>query len=410
MFDFANSSYTTVIVTVAFSVYFTQLVAPGESADRLWGIGLLLSNALVVLSAPIVGAIADDSGRKKALLLVTYLTCVIGTASLFVVGPGQIVLGLGLFILSNFAYASGENLAGAFLPEIAEPEAMGKISGIAWGLGYLGGLASLLIIRPLIAPGFDLSNLSNLRWIGPVTGLFFLLAAIPTFLFLKERAPRGPRRSLREYGEVGFSRLRTSIGSLRHFSELAKFLVVFFLFSCGLKSVIAFAAIFAERTIGFEADELILLFLVLQISAAAGALGFGLLQDRIGAKRTLHIALVLWIGISIATYLCETKALFWGIGLASGLGIGSLQSASRALVGLLSPVGKAGEFFGFWGLADKLSYGVGAVVFGLVSSGAGNQRLAIVVNGLFFVLGVIGLFWVNEAAGRKAAAEWNDPA
>jgi UMF1 family MFS transporter len=410
MFDFANSSYTTIIVTVAFSIYFTKLVAPGAQADWLWSVGVSISNILVVLTAPVIGAVADDSGRKKLFLALSYLACVSGTAVLYFVLPGQVGLGLALFIFSNVAYSFGENLAGAFLPEISTRDNIGRISGFGWGLGYFGGLASLILIQPLLRPGFTLENLGNLRLVWVLTAMFFLFAGLPTFLFLRERAPKGPKRSLVGYARIGFSRLAATAHALGHFSELARFLAVFFVYSCGLMSVIAFAAIFAERSIGFGPADLIGLFIVLQVSAAIGAVLFGWIQDQLGVKRTVVVTLLLWIAVSIGAYLSQTKTSFWGVALASGLGIGSLQSASRALVGLFSPTSKSGEFFGFWGLSQRAAYAVGPAVFGFISSSTGSQRLAILVNAGFFVAGLLGLGWVNVERGRKAAEAWVDSA
>jgi UMF1 family MFS transporter len=408
MFDFANSSYTTVIVTVAFSVYFTQLVAPAGRADFLWSVGVTLSNSLVVLLAPLVGAVADDSGRKKAFLFASYLVCVAGTASLWFVLPGMVALGLALFVVSNLAFSFGENFAGAFLPEISTPKNIGKISGFGWGLGYFGGLACLLAIFPFLRGDFVLSNLAQLRVSWLVTALFFLLAGIPTFVLLRERAPRGPRRSVAGYARVGYRRVSATVRSLGHFSQLARFLAVFFVFTCGLAAVIYFSAIYARTTLGFEAGELIVLFLVVQVSSAAGALGFGWLQDRLGAVFTIRITLVLWIGVCVVAFFTGSKATFFAVSLAAGLGIGSLQSASRAMVGLFSPLEKTGEFFGFWGLAGKGAFAVGPLVFGVLSSLTGSQRVAILSTGVFFVAGLVGLAWVDEKAGRAAAEAWDE--
>jgi UMF1 family MFS transporter len=408
MFDFANSSYTTVIVTVAFSIYFTKIVAPGERADWLWGLAITISNLIVVLLAPVMGAISDDSGRKKHFLFATYAMCVLGTASLYWVLPGGVWLGVCLFVISNVAYSLGENFAGAFLPELSTPANIGRISGFGWGLGYLGGLGCLLLVLPRVSPGFTLENLTNLRITWVLTAAFFLLAGLPTFLLVRERAERGPVRSLREYAGVGFSRLVTSARSLKHFAELGRFLIIFFVYSCGLMSVISFAAIFAERNLGFSAKDLMVLFIVLQLSSAVGAIGFGALQDRLGAKVTIQIALVLWLVLSVSAYLCTSKNVFWFIALAAGLGIGSLQSASRGLVGLFSPRSKAGEFFGFWGLASRGAYALGPLVFGLVSSFSGSQHLALLINAGFFLVGLWLMQYVNEEAGREAAQSWQE--
>jgi len=408
MFDFANSSYTTVIVTVAFSVYFTRLVAPSGRADFLWSLGVTVSNGLVVLLAPLVGAVADDSGRKKTFLFASYLVCVVGTASLWLVRPGMALTGLALFVVSNVAFSFGENFAGAFLPEISTADNIGRISGFGWGLGYFGGLACLAAVFPFIRGDFVLANLDNLRLAWPVTAVFFLVAAIPTFVLLKERAPRGPRRGLLEHAQVGYARLRETLQSLGHFRQLARFLAVFFVFTGGLAAVIYFSAIYASQTLGFEAIELMVLFMVIQVSSALGALAFGWLQDRFGASPTLRFTLVLWIAVCVAAFFTRDKTVFFAVALAAGLGIGSLQSASRAMVGLFSPLEKTGEFFGFWGLAGKAAFAVGPLVFGALSSLTGSQRVAILSTAVFFVVGLIGLSWVDEAAGRAAAASWHE--
>jgi len=407
MFDFANSSYTTVIVTVAFGVYFTRLVAPEGQGDSLWGRSIAVGNLIVLLLSPIVGAVADDSGRKKLFLFFTYATCVLGTALLYFATPGRVGLALALFVLSFVGFSFGENLAGSFLPEISTPKNIGKISGLGWGLGYFGGLGSLLLVQPLLAGDFAEANLPNLRLAWLVTALFFLLAALPTFLFLKERAPRGTGTAL-QYIRDGFLRLAETARSVRHFSEIVRFLVVFFFFYAGLSSVVAFAGIYAANTLGFEFKELILLFILLQLSSAGGAFAFGWLQDRIGATRTVQIALVLWILVCAGAYFAQTKTAFWGVALFAGLGIGSLQSASRAIVGLFAPPEKTAEFFGFWGLAGKAAYMVGPLLFGEIASRVGSQRVAMLSTGAFFVLGLIGMAFVDERRGRAAAAAWHE--
>lgn len=409
MFDFANSSYTTIIVTVAYSIYFTKMLAPAESADWWWGVAVAISNAIVLATAPIVGAIADGSGRKKLFLAATYLVCVGGTAALYFVLPGQLALGILLFVVSNVAFSFGENFAGAFLPEISTPKNIGKISGFGWGLGYFGGLGSLLLVLPLLSGGFDIGNLENLRLTWVATAGFFLLAGIPTMVLLRERAERGPARSLWGYSREGFERLRDTLVSLRHFSELARFLVVFVIYSSGLMAVIAYSAVYAERTIGFEAADLTKMFIILQISSAAGALLFGWIQDRLGAKPTVQVTLLLWIAVAVAAYLTTSKTTFLYVALAAGLGIGSLQSASRAIVGLFSPPEKSGEFFGFWGLAQRAAYIVGSVAFGAFSSISGSQRTAILATGAFFVVGLLAMTWISIERGRAAAEAWETP-
>jgi MFS transporter, UMF1 family len=407
MFDFANSSYTTIIVSVAFGIYFTRLVAPEGKGDSLWGLAILLGNLFVLLLSPVIGAVADDSGRKKLFLTFTYATCVVGTALLWFVTPGRVVLGLVLFVLSFVGFSFGENLASSFLPEISTPENVGRISGFGWGLGYFGGLACLVLVLPLLKGGYTLENLGNLRLAWLATALFFLVAALPTFLFLRERAPRGTGTAM-EYVRAGFVRIASTAHSVRHFSELVRFLTVFFVYSMGLTSVIAFAGIFAERTLKFTSLEVTYLFIALQLTSAGGAFLFGYIQDRVGASRTIQAALVIWILVCVGTYFCQSKELFWVIAMGAGLGIGSLQSASRGMVGLFSPPEKSGEFFGFWGLAGKGAYMLGPFIFGLISTATGSQRVAILSTAVFFIAGLIGMAFIDERRGHAEAASWNE--
>jgi UMF1 family MFS transporter len=416
MFDFANSSYTTVIVSLAYSIYFTRLVAPAGKGDLLWGLALAVGNLFVLVLSPVVGAIADDSGRKKQFLAYTYATCVLGTALLWFVTPGRVALGFTLLVISFIGFSFGENLCGSFLPEISTPANIGRISGLGWGLGYFGGLGAILLIRPLLAGGYTLENAENLRLAWLLTALFFLVAALPTFLFLRERAPRGSGTAA-EYVRAGFSRIAETFRSVRHFRQLVRFLSVFFVYSMGLTAVIAFAGIFAEKTLSFTPGDLVLLFIFLQLSSAGGAFVFGLLQDRLGAAFTIQMTLVLWILVCAGVYACgdgkgtvfgavDGKELFWWVAIAAGLGIGSLQSASRGLVGLFSPPEKSGEFFGFWGLAGKGAYMVGPAVFGVISSVTGSQRVAILATGIFSVLGLVGMAFVDEKKGHAEADAW----
>jgi UMF1 family MFS transporter len=406
MFDFANSSYTTIVVTVAFGTYFTTLVAP-ERGDALWATGLLVSNVTVMALSVVLGAIADGAARKKAFLFASYLLCVIGTAGLWYAVPGRAVLALGLFVLSNIAFSLGENFTSSFLPELSTPKNIGKISGIGWGLGYFGGLLSLALVMPLVAGDFVMENLTNLRRVWLVTAAFFLLAGLPTFLLLRERALPTPGRSWSEHAADGVRRVLETAREVRHFRQLARFLGAFFLFQCGLATMVAFSGPYASRTVGFDGSDLIVLFLVVNVSAALGALGFGWIQDRVGVKRTVIVTLVIWVVVCVAAYLVTTRAQFWGVALFAGLGIGSLQSAARSMVGLFAPTEKSGEFFGFWGFVGKAAFATGPFVFGMISSSTGSQRLAILSTAAFFFLGLLAMLTVDTEAGRRAADEWD---
>jgi len=409
MFDFANSSYTTMIVTFAYSVYFVETVVPGggydkETGDLLWGLSFGLSQGLVLITAPVLGAIADFSGAKKRFLLFTYLACVVATACLGFVGPGDIALGISLFVVSNVFYSSGENLIAAFLPEIAPPERMGRVSGLGWALGYFGGLASLALCFPFLEDGVGAANATSVRISFVVVATFFLLAGLPTFLFLRERAGTQASPAQKGYIAVGFARVFETLRHVRRYRQLSRFLFVFLSYNCGIIIVVAFAVIYAKRELGMTQLELLWLFIILQVSASVGAFVLGVLQDRLSSKFAIQVSLILWLAVCVGAYATESKPAFYLIANVAGLAMGSAQSAGRALVGTFSPSERSGEFFGFWGLFWKLSGLVGPPLFGLASASFG-MRTAILLTGTFFVLGMVGMLGVDEAAGRQAAMD-----
>jgi MFS transporter, UMF1 family len=355
------------------------------------------------LTAPLLGAIADYSASKKKFLFLSYSTCILFSALLYFVTPGAVWLGLILFIVANFAYSSGENLIASFLPEIAKPEDMGKISGFGWSLGYIGGLLTLVCCLPFLKGGFGLQNADNLRTTNLIVAAFFLFAGIPTFLFVKQRKAASTLPEGMSYFGMGMQRIQDTFHHLKNFSELSKFLIVFAIYNCGVTTVVFFASIYAVQTIKLTPNELIFFFLITQVSSSLGAFLFGIIQDKIGAKNTIYITLVLWLLVTVGAYFSTNRIAFYIIGNLAGLGLGSSQSAARALVGRFSPVEKSGEFFGFWGLFWKLSTAIGPLVFGTLSSTTGSQRLAILATGMFFLFGMIGLTFVNEKKGLDAA-------
>jgi UMF1 family MFS transporter len=410
MFDFANSSYTTIIITAVFSAYFIETVAGGGEpaaldgvdpapsggtrGDFLWGLSVFISLGMVLVTAPILGAIADFTAAKKRFLFLSYLACVVTTALLFFVREGDIALGMTLFIISNFFYSMGENLVSGFLPDLAPPERMASLSGYAWALGYFGGLGSLLACRPLLE--------DHLPWAFPVTAAFFLAGGIPTFVWVRERGSRQAMPPGENLFTMGFRRVRQTLGRVRHFRQLFRFLVIFCFYNAGVMIVVTFAVPFARREIGMSGEQVTNFMIVLQISAALGAFLFGLLQDRAGARRTLMITIVIWIGVTVGAYFVTSVAYFYVIGNAAGMAMGAIQSGSRALVGIFSPEGRSAEFFGFWGLSWKLSGACGPLFFGTVAQWHG-YRPAILWTSCLFLGGLIGLAFVDEKEGRRAA-------
>jgi UMF1 family MFS transporter len=411
MYDFANSGYTTVVLTAVFNAYFVGVVAGSGrdhdgSATLLWSAAMAVTNLLVLASAPVLGAIADFGAHKKHFLAASTVGCVVFTAALGAVGPGDVAIGTVFVVLSAFMFATGENLIASFLPEIAAPRDMGRVSGYGWSLGYLGGLAVLALCLAYIqwaeARGQGAAQFVPVTmWI---TATAFALAAAPTFLWLRERAAAQRKPAGRGYLAIGFERLRATLVHVRHYRDLFRFLVALAVYYSGINTVVVLAAVYAQEVMGFGMRETILLVLVVNVTAAAGAFGFGLVQDRLGSVRTLAATLAVWIAALVLAYFVETRAGFWVVANLVGVALGSSQSAGRALVGQFSPPARTAEFFGLWGFAGKLAAVVGPMTYGLVTFVTrGNHRLALLTTALFFVAGLALLATVNERRGRAAA-------
>ncbi len=404
MYDFANSGYTTVVITAIFNAYFVAVVAQRAPwATLAWTATLAVSYALIVLTAPLIGAWADARAAKKRLLAITTLGCVIFTAALYFTGPGTLAVAIACVIASNFFFGTGENLIAAFLPELAKSRAMGRVSGWGWSLGYLGGLLSL---------GACLAWLSQARAAGRetaqavpetmlITAALFAVASLPTFLFLRERAvPQAADGIV----HTAWSRLAATLGHARRFRDLSRFLACTLFYQAGIAAVITLAAIYAQEAMKFSTQDTLVLILVVNLTAAVGAFGFGYAQDRIGHVRAIAATLCGWIVMIVLAWLAEGAALFWLAANLAGLCMGASQSAGRAMVGYLAPPSRLAEFFGLWGLAVKLASIFGPLTYGLASwLSGGDHRQAILVTGSYFVVGLVLLSGIDVRRGRRSA-------
>jgi MFS transporter, UMF1 family len=426
MFDFANQAYTLLIITVVFGDLFTRVIV-GDGPDYrlgnlLWSIALAVSYLMVVLVNPLCGAIMDYSRLRKRFLLVSYLMTVITTALLWLVEPGWIVLAMCLLIVSNFSYAIGEAFIASFLPGLGPRKDLGWISGLGWGLGYIGGLVSTVFALSFLGE-VSAENYDRVRWVGPFAAGFFLLAAIPTFIWLRER---GRRRTLppgQNLLTAGFARLGNTMTRLGHFRDLRSLLISVFFMMAGIYIIISFSFIYGAQVIGWDEQVRVIMFVTVQITAAIGALGFGFIQGRIGARLTYLITLSLWMAAILAIWQTplltrlahsllgvswEAQYVFLFAGTLAGLSLGSSQSAGRALVGILTPNGKAAEFFGFWGTASKLAAVVGILGLGLLQAWLGLAT-AILFCLVLFALAMIAVVPVNEDRGAQVADDWREP-
>ena len=412
-YDFANSGYTTVVLTTIYSAYFVGVIAAGleqqspGSATLLWTLAIGAANLFVLLSGPVIGAIADYRATKKRFLLVSSLLCIATTALLATAGPGQLGLAVVLLTLSAIAFASGENLIAAFLPEIAHRDNMGRVSGYGWSLGYFGGLLTLgsclAYINWASGRGQDATDYVPVTLL--ITAAIFAVTATPTFLWLRERAIPGPAAGGASYLRAGMAQVKTTLRDAAKLPDLFRFLWCLALFQAGVATVVVIAAIYAQEVMDFDNQQLIVLIMVVNLTAAIGAFAFGYAQDRWGSVRSLAVALLVWIAAIAVTFCADTPADVWLAGNLMGLAMGATQAGGRALIGQLTPESRNGEIFGLWGLANRAAAIVGPVSYGVISRlSGGNHRLALLSTAGFFVLGLLLLFTVNEKRGKIAAS------
>jgi MFS transporter, UMF1 family len=407
MYDFADSAYTTVVITAVFGAYFVGVVAGAAPwATFAWTAALSVSYLLILLTAPLIGAWADAHAAKKKLLLVAAIGCVGFTAMLYFASPGAVALALVFVVLSNYFFGAGENLIAAFLPELAESRAMGRVSGWGWSFGYLGGLAALGLCLAYITlaqnAGKPAAHFVPVTML--ITAAFFAFAAVPTFVFLRERATPQARTG------NPWRRVHETLRNARAYSDLRRFLVCVLFYQAGISAVIALAAIYAEQAMGFTTQQTITLILVVNITAALGAFGFGYLQDAIGHVRAVGLTLVGWIAMVVIAGFSRDAASFWVAANIAGLCMGSSQAAGRAVVGYLAPPARLAEFFGLWGLAVKAASIFGPLTYGVVTwVFAGNHRLGIFATGIYFVIGLFLLRGIDVERGRRVALSAEGP-
>lgn len=395
LFDFANTSFSVLILTTAYSVYFREIVT-GNSAigDFLWGLAFSISMLIVAFISPFLGAIADYSSNKKFFLFVFTYLCIISTGLMFFVERGDVLLGMILLIFANIGFEAGLVFYDAFLPEITSERSYGRVSGYGFAMGYIGSFISLLIAFPFLKGEFTPENLINVRLSFVITSLFFLLFSLPFFIVIKERKASSPGKI--SYFKIGIERVKATFQNAARYKNIGRFLLSYFIYADGINTVIIFASIFARLTLNFSLVEILTFFLSVQSTAVLGSVIFGIIADSIGQKKTLSITLLMWIATAVGAYFCNDKTSFYIIGFIAGAAMGSSQSTSRSLMSKIIPPEKKTEFFGFYSFFGKSSAILGPLVFGFVSSITGSQRIAVISVALFFIVGLILLQRVKE--------------
>ena len=410
LYDFGNSAYTTIIVTVAYSVYFTEVVAK-EDGVTLWGRAIAISMLAVAFLSPLLGALADFSGRKKGFLTCFTLLAVIFTALLYFVDEGDIAIGLLFFIGANICYNAALTFYDSFLKDLAEPNQTGRLSGYGFAIGYIGGFFSLLAVYPLLKGGFSAESRPLFRLSFVVTAFFFLIFSLPALTFLRERASSDAALQGRQTALpllVGFQRVGETVRQIGKFRELSIFFIAYFFYNDAINTIIAYSSVFATKVLQFSPSELVLYFIIMQVSAAVGSFLFAPFTDVWGAKRTIQSTLIVWVVIVVWAYFVTSRGAFYALGLSAGAILGPTQAASRALLARFAPITKSTEFFGFFALTGKISASIGPLFYGEIVRVSGSQRWATLSLGLFFLAGIFILNTVREEKGIKEAEDYTD--
>jgi MFS transporter, UMF1 family len=406
MYDFANSGYTTVVLTAVFNAYFVGVVAGGAAWGTLaWTLTLGLSNAIVMLTMPLLGAYADARAAKKRVLWVATVGCVLATVALSGAGKGDLWLAVLAVVVSNLCYAWGESMTASFLPELAKRDALGRVSGWGWSFGYVGGMLALGLSLGYVLwaqkQGLPATHFVPVTML--ITAALYALSALATFVLLKERAVPQSQSTAVSLAST-WAQLKTTWRAAQRYQDFVRLLWCALFYQAGIAVVIALAAVYAEQVLGFKQIDTMMLIFLVNIAAALGAFAFGYLQDRIGHRLALTLTLWGWVLMTILAVLATSAPLFWVAAVIAGLCMGSSQSAGRALAALFAPPAQVGEFFGLWTFAVRLSSIIGPITYGLVTAlTAGNHRLAILSTGAFFLVGLGILRSVDVARGSTAA-------
>ena len=408
LFDFANSAFVTIMITAFYGRYFTDVIARGSRlATTMWGTAIALAMAIVALTSPLLGAVADRSGRKRTLLRSYVAVNVVACAGLYFAKPGLPYapgLALVLIVLADVAFEGAYVFYNAFLAELAPPERAGRLSGYGWALGYVGGLGCLAIINQLgwVPQSYAGAVNESALWIPIAVAAWFAVFSVPMLTAVRERghklgAPDGG------YLEQALRDVRESFRYIWSNRDLSLFFVAYLLYTDALETVIIFTGKFTGDALHFSPQDTVVLFLVLNVVAAPGAILFGWLVDLLGGVRGVGSSLVLWMAVVIGSVFAQTKGQFWPVAVVAAVGLGATQAASRAMVVRIVPARQVGRVFGMMTVVGRASAIVGPIVYGLVADLTHSARAAVATVGLFVVAGFVLLMKVNERRAMEAA-------
>ncbi len=409
MFDFANSSFSSLVLTFVFSTYFTKSIAPTEiEGTALWSRALAVSGVTVALLSPFVGALADRGGLRKQILFGLTVMTVLGTASLFTAVPGAVMQALVLFVIANMGMEMGMVFYNSFLPDIAPPDRIGRISGYGWSFGYVGGLLAMVIAMqgfvttdtPLF--GFVKENGENIRATNLLVAAWIAVFSIPLFLWVRDKKVAN-RPAIGVLLKSTVQQLQVTFHEIRKYRQIARLLLARIFYNDAILTIFSFGGIYAAGTFDFTFDQILVFGIVLNVAAGFGAFALGFLDDKLGGKMTIQITNCGFIVATLIAVFAPNQTWFWVAGIMVGLLSGPNQAASRSLMGRFVPEDKESEFFGFYALSGKATAFVGPLLLGILTKAFDSQRVGISVVVVLFAVGGLLLKRVNETEGKALA-------
>ena len=422
LYDFANSPFTTLVVTFVYATYFADAIASNSvEGQALWGYAIATTALIVAFGSPLLGALADQGGYRKRFLVTATLVSAGATALLYGVMPGQVMLALTIFVVANVAFEFGIVFYNAYLPELSRSTDIGRISGWGWGLGYIGGLLALVVaLVALVQPdavtaglqglgiampdgpwfGFSAVDGENVRATNLLVAAWFLVFSLPMFFFVHEAHVSRPASN--SVVRDSLAQLIGTFREIRKHRETVKFLIARLVYNDALVTIFSFGGIYAQGVFGFSLTDVLVFGIVINIAAGIGAIVMGYLDDKVGAKITIIVSLLGLIVAAVLGVFAQDARWFWVAGIIIGIFSGPNQSASRSLMGRYIPKGYENEFYGFFAFSGKLTAFIGPLIVASVTAVANSQRAGMVGVILLFVFGLMLLIPVREPSSRPA--------
>lgn len=400
VYSLGSSGYVLMIPVIAYATYFhTQVAGGGPEASTYWAVAVASSLIVAGLVAPILGAFADGRGqRKKILASLTAIACV-ATAALALVGPGDVFAGMAVFIVAHTAFMLAKAIYDSYLPALGPPSSVPVISGVGWGLGYLGSVACFFLCLPFIQGGAENVDPATFSLAFIVTGVFFACLSLPVvFLFPREQVLPA---SISEPG--AYERLRTTLKEWRQHREILHFLLAFYLINDAVVTILFFIGIFFKTNFGLSVEEILKLTLLFFLVGVPATIAFGWLGRVWSERGALFVTLLIWLILIAIMVFGHSERVPLTVAIIAGLVIGSSQSLCRSIYAQMIPAERSSEFFGFNALVGRASAALGPLIFGVVNAATGSQRLAMASIGGFIVLG--GVILAYQRPTRRSRSQ-----